>query len=135
MTGTMNPLTERERETLNRRLVTRREELRNEVQTQLANSDDPRVAGFANELAATEDWVLADILADMDIAMVTRDIAELGEVVAALARIDDGSYGTCSNCGEPIGWPRLNAQPTAQRCIRCQEAFETTRGKPGPPTL
>ena len=127
----MEPLSKQERDTLSRRLGTRREELRTEVQTQLANSDDPRVAGFADELAAAEDWVLADILADTDIAMVTRDIAELGEVEAALARIADGSYGTCSNCSEPIGWPRLNAQPTAQRCIRCQEAFERRRPGPG----
>ena len=127
----MNPLSEQERSTLSRRLASRREELRSEVQTQLANSDDPRIAGFANELAVAEDWVLADILADMDLTMVSRDIAELGEVEAALTRIDDGSYGTCSSCGESIGWPRLNAQLTAQRCIRCQEAFERRRTGPG----
>jgi len=127
----MNPLSEQERDTLSRRLASRREELRSEVQTQLANSDDPRIAGFANELAVAEDWVLADILADMDLTMVSRDIAELGEVEAALTRIDDGSYGTCSSCGESIGWPRLNVQPTAQRCIRCQEAFERRRTGPG----
>ncbi|HXX85147.1 MAG TPA: TraR/DksA family transcriptional regulator [Casimicrobiaceae bacterium] len=127
----MEPLSEREHDTLSRRLAARREELRTEVQKQLANSDDPRISGFADELAAAEDWVLADILADTDLAMVTRDIAELGEVEAALGRVADGSYGTCSSCGEPIGWPRLNAQPTAQRCIRCQEAFERRRAGPG----
>lgn len=131
----MTPLSKQQSEALSQRLSARREALRAEVHTQLANSDDPRVAGFANELAATEDWVLADILADMDIAMVTRDIAELGDVEVALGRIADGSYGTCSSCGEPIGWPRLNAQPTAERCIACQEKFEAARGRPGPPTL
>jgi len=88
-----------------------------------------------NELAATEDWVLADILADLDIATVTRDISELTDVEAALARIEDGSYGTCVDCGEAIGWPRLNAQPTAQRCITCQEKLEVKTGRPGHPTL
>lgn len=129
------PLSKQQLDLLSRRLTTREEALRSEVQTQLANSEDPRVAGFANELAATEDWVLADILADMDIAMVTRDIQELAEVEAALARVADGSYGTCSHCDEPIGWSRLNAQPTAERCISCQEIFEATRGKPRPPSL
>jgi DnaK suppressor protein len=105
------------------------------VQRELQNSDDPRVVGFKNELAATEDWVLADILGDLDIAMVTRDIAELSAVEAALIRVTDGSYGTCSNCGEPIGWPRLNAQPTAERCIACQEKLEVRTGRPGHPTL
>src|ERR1700694_4124607 len=109
----MSVLSAVERETLSRRLRKRRQVLRAEVQTQLANSDDPRIVGLKNELAATEDWVLADILGDLDIAMVTRDIQELQDVAAARARRDDGRSGTCYDCGEPIGWPRLNVQPTA----------------------
>jgi len=131
----MNELSDSQRDELERRLTSRRQTLRAEVQRELANSDDPRVTGFMNQLAATEDWVLADILTDLDIATVTRDVAELSEVEAALARIADGSYGTCADCGEAIGWPRLNAQPTAQRCITCQEKLETRTGRPGHPSL
>jgi RNA polymerase-binding protein DksA len=131
----MTELSDSQRDELERRLTSRRQTLRAEVQRELANSDDPRIAGFMNELAATEDWVLADILADLDIATVTRDISELTDVEAALARIEDGSYGTCVDCGEAIGWPRLNAQPTAQRCITCQEKLEVKTGRPGHPTL
>jgi RNA polymerase-binding protein DksA len=129
-----NP-TDSQRDELATRLAARRQTLRAEVQRELANSDDPRIAGFKNELAATEDWVLADILTDLDVATVSRDIAELTEVEAALARIADGSYGTCSDCGEAIGWPRLNAQPTAERCIACQEKLEARTGRPGHPSL
>ena len=131
----MDPLTAKELDTLRRRLTERRQVLRTEVQEQLANSDDPRVAGLKDQLAETEDWVLADILGDLDIAMVTRDTAELHEVDAALIGLADGSYGTCRTCSEPIGWPRLNANPTALRCIACQEAFEHAHGKPGGPSL
>ena len=131
----MKPLTAEELEALRQRLTDRRQVLRAEVAEQLANSDDPRVAGLMNALAATEDWVLADILGDLDIAMVTRDTAELQEVDAALSGIADGSYGTCRDCGEPVGWPRLNANPTALRCIACQEIYEKTHGKPGQPPL
>ena len=131
----MTNLTARQRDDLVQRLASRRQTLRAEVQRELDNSDDPRVIGFKNELAATEDWVLADILADLDIAMVTRDIAELSEVEAALARVADGRYGICSDCGEPIGWPRLNVQPAAARCIACQEKLEVRTGRPGHPTL
>jgi RNA polymerase-binding transcription factor DksA len=53
----------------------------------------------------------------------------------ALARIAEGSYGTCSDCGEPIGGPRLNAQPTAERCIACQQKLEVRSGRPGHPSL
>jgi DnaK suppressor protein len=131
----MTDLTASQRQDLVERLAERRQTLRAEVQRELANSDDPRVIGFKNELAATDDWVLADILADLDIAMVTRDIAELSEVEAALVRVDDGRYGICSDCGEPIGWPRLNVQPAAARCIACQEKLERRTGRPGHPTL
>jgi len=131
----MNDLTASQREDLTQRLASRRQALRAEVQRELENSDDPRVIGFMNELAATADWVLADILADLDIAMVTRDIAELAEVEAALTRVEDGRYGFCSDCGEPIGWPRLNVQPAAARCIACQEKLEVRTGRPGHPTL
>ena len=131
----MKPLTAEEIEVLRERLAERRQVLRAEVAEQLAASDDPRLAGLRDQLAATEDWVLADILGDLDIAMVTRDTAELHEVDAALASISDGSYGTCRDCGEPVGWPRLNANPTALRCIACQEAYEKAHGKPGPPLV
>jgi DnaK suppressor protein len=127
----MNPLSDRERNELHERLSNRRTALRAEIQRELAKSDDPRVTGFMNHLAETEAWVLADILADLDIATVTRDVAELSEVEAALVRMDDGSYGTCSDCGEPIGWPRLNAQPTADRCIACQEKLEKRLARMG----
>jgi DnaK suppressor protein len=131
----MTALSNRERDELEERLASRRQALRAEVQRELAKSDDPRVTGFMNQLVATEDWVLADILSDLDIATVTRDVAELSEVEAALNRIADRSYGTCSDCGEPIGWPRLNVQPTADRCIACQEKLEGRSARPGHPSL
>jgi RNA polymerase-binding transcription factor len=129
----MNPLSDRERNELRERLQNRRTALRAEIQSELAKSDDPRVTGFMNHFAETEAWVLADILADLDVATVTRDVAELSEVEAALVRMDDGSYGTCTNCSEPIGWPRLNAQPTAERCIACQEKVEQRAARMGHP--
>jgi RNA polymerase-binding transcription factor DksA len=45
--------------------------------------------------------------------------AEAGQIRAALARIDNGTYGTCANCGAEIGAGRLEAQPVATRCIKC----------------
>ena len=42
----------------------------------------------------------------------------------ALARMDDGSYGDCLECGEPIAHARLQAQPFAGLCIDCQSASE-----------
>jgi len=44
---------------------------------------------------------------------------QLAEVDAARARLADGTYGTCGECGGPVGEGRLEARPTARTCIRC----------------
>lgn len=49
---------------------------------------------------------------------------QLLAVEAALERLDDGSYGTCANCGDPIPQPRLEAVPWARYCVSCQEKVE-----------
>lgn len=45
--------------------------------------------------------------------------AEARQVRLALARIENGTYGTCARCGEPIARARLEARPIATRCIKC----------------
>ena len=51
-----------------------------------------------------------------------RDNAEdlIAEIDAAMARLDDGSYGTCARCGQQIDPARLAARPAAIYCINCQ---------------
>jgi RNA polymerase-binding transcription factor DksA len=44
---------------------------------------------------------------------------ELAEIDAALARLADGTYGTCEVCGEPVGEQRLAVRPAARTCVRC----------------
>ena len=45
--------------------------------------------------------------------------AEARQVQLALARIENGTYGTCAKCGAPIARARLEARPIATRCIKC----------------
>lgn len=49
---------------------------------------------------------------------------QLLAVEAALERIDEGGYGTCANCGDPIPEQRLEAVPWARYCVDCQEKVE-----------
>jgi len=51
----------------------------------------------------------------------------LSDCRAALERLDDGLYGDCSDCGDPIPLPRLMVLPQARRCARCQAAIESGR--------
>ena len=57
-------------------------------------------------------------------AEIERDLAELREIAAARARITEGRYGLCVDCDEAIAESRLIAQPTALRCLACQDARE-----------
>ena len=51
---------------------------------------------------------------------------QLEEVNDALEKFDDGSYGSCEQCGQTIDWARLEALPAARLCIRCQQHREWT---------
>ena len=51
-------------------------------------------------------------------ALVRQAEARLEEVDAALTRVGDGSYGVCEACGEAIPAARLEARPSATRCVR-----------------
>ena len=44
----------------------------------------------------------------------------LDDVDAALARIDDGTYGTCASCGEEIGSDRMAYRPMSRLCVECK---------------
>jgi len=59
-----------------------------------------------------------------EFAMNEHETAELGDLEAALERMDAGTYGQCTDCGVTIPPARLNAYPTAKRCIVCQTRRE-----------
>ncbi|MBX7113610.1 MAG: RNA polymerase-binding protein DksA [Myxococcaceae bacterium] len=48
----------------------------------------------------------------------------LKKIEKALARIDDGTFGVCERCEEPIAVKRLEARPVTTLCIRCKEEQE-----------
>jgi RNA polymerase-binding transcription factor len=57
-------------------------------------------------------------------SILVNEQALLTEVLHALKRIDDGTYGKCENCGKPIPEKRLEAIPWAARDIKCEEELE-----------
>lgn len=64
---------------------------------------------------------------ELEFAIGEREIGELAMIDAALARIEAGTYGECTDCGIDIPAPRLQASPEAPRCIHCQEKAEQHR--------
>jgi DnaK suppressor protein len=130
-TDPATPLTPAQRGELGARLGQRQRQLRADVAAKLRTQDDPRLVGLRNRMEDTDDWAAADAMAAQDIALVSHDLAELTEVEQALARLADGSYGECVDCGNPIPHARLYAYPTATRCVACQERRETAARRGG----
>ena len=56
---------------------------------------------------------------DRDIALTMGEASLREETLAALERIEKGTFGMCESCGSPIGEDRLDALPFARQCIRC----------------
>jgi DnaK suppressor protein len=96
----------------------------------------------ALEFAGADDGVKDSV--DMSLRDVNQEIAlRLGEhesrIVAdidqALMRIDEGTYGVCARCGNPIDERRLDAMPTARYDAACQAIIEASEGLDDIPTL
>jgi len=104
----------------------RRDALRAEIRREVSRG---REESYAELTGATHDRgeeALADLVADLGNAEVTRDLEELRGLEAALRRIADGAYGQCLDCGADIPLQRLTAQPGAARCVECQARHEKT---------
>lgn len=74
------------------------------------------------------DGALAEAEFERDVAGAGQVRAALLAIVAAERRLAQGEYGLCEDCGAPIGYARLQAQPAASRCVRCQDAAEKRAG-------
>lgn len=120
------PLNRRETIELANAIEERRAALASEIRREVARARGESFAEVAGSVHDTGDEALADLVADVDNAEVTRDLAELRELDAARARIAAGTYGVCADCGADIPVARLRAQPGALRCVVCQERHEKT---------
>lgn len=64
------------------------------------------------------------LTAETDVSTIAYLRADLAEIADALERIDDGTYGYCVECGNPIDRGRLEALPQAARCVACQRRYD-----------
>ena len=76
------------------------------------------------EVTDRKDDAAAEREFDVSEAAQERLLCELARCDGALRRLDEERYGDCNDCGDSIPWPRLLAQPAAERCAACQRAFE-----------
>ena len=118
-------------EEMKKRLIELRAQLEHDIsvkEAQVAETGgddlDPNRGGVSNHMADD-----ANETADQATMLTLQHSAErqLDHVNEALARIADGKYGTCSNCGKKINPARLEASPFSTLCIDCQNLSDRGR--------
>ena len=81
----------------------------------------------SNAFIAGSEGGLAAEAQDEVIAQLHHEDSLLAEIKAALARLASGDYGACEDCGDVIGWARLEAVPWTTHCVSCQDRAEQLR--------
>ena len=67
---------------------------------------------------------MADLNAEPEVAALERDVVELRDVEASQRRVHEPDFGLCVECDADIPFARLEANPSAKRCVACQARAE-----------
>lgn len=99
-------------------------DIKNIADSSTADSDSGDVSGHVMHMAdvATD---MYDREFSMGLASNEREV--LYKIDLALKRIDDKTFGICSECQKPIAEVRLKAIPYTETCLKCQEKLETKK--------
>lgn len=112
-------MNERQREYFRRKLMAWKEDILNESKETLANlqNENENHPDIADRASSETDRAI-------ELRARDRQRKLIAKIDAALARIDDGTYGYCEETGEPISLKRLDARPIATLSIEAQERHE-----------
>ncbi len=114
-------LTKKQINELAQRLKQQRQQLLNQLEDNEEQSApvklDQQAVGRVSRIDAIQQQQIAKANREQDRQLLTATIA-------SLKRIDNDEYGYCLECGEPIGYARLQVQPQAGLCLACQSQRE-----------
>jgi DnaK suppressor protein len=82
------------------------------LRADMTHAEGPRDPDFAEQVVELEGEMVLSGISE-------ATAAEIHQVNRALKRLDEGHYGECSRCGEPIDPRRLAALPFSDRCVSC----------------
>lgn len=105
-----------------------RTEVLEQIRVRLHGSDQPDQLALINHLDGADDWAGAALLDDTNIALLDHEMTSLRDIDSALLRLNAGLAGVCIECGANVPKARLEASPTSQTCIACQEMIEKREG-------
>lgn len=112
-------------EKMQERLEAKRDELQTEIAGLTEAHPTPVDPVEANDGPQDFEDIAVDFLEIQgEQSLLVNEQALLTEVLGALKRIDEGTYGLCVNCGQPIPEKRLEALPWAERDVKCEAQLE-----------
>ena len=109
---------------LKKMLEERRREIMSEVHGKIRDQREVNTWGRLNEVLDAGESSEVDIQEDIEFALIQMKAETLTKINEALSRLEEGTYGYCSECGGEISEQRLRALPFAVRCKECEEARE-----------
>lgn len=115
-----NSLTQEQIKQFAQRIEARKSLLVEDIRRVLARTSKEHFVDLIGGSGDAADVAAASLIRDVTEAEVIRDIGEVRDIAAAQERIAAGTYGLCTDCGEPTRYKRLDAYPTAKRCFECQ---------------
>jgi DnaK suppressor protein len=109
---------------LRRILEERRREIMSQVHEKIRDVRTEGQTGQEQGVLDAAESSEADIQEEIELALIQMKSETLSRIDEALARLEEGTYGYCFDCGEEISERRLRALPFAVRCKDCEEARE-----------
>jgi RNA polymerase-binding protein DksA len=106
------------------KLLIYRKQLQQEIHDELVKEGSSSSISLAGKVHDKQEESLSEMLTQINLAMLSQHQHELKNLERALMRMEDGEYGTCIDCDAAIAIARLQAYPTAVRCISCQAIHE-----------
>lgn len=131
----MADLSGKQLEKLKKSMLERRRVLQGEVADQRSRTAEDGNDSALGGVGDAGDESVLRMMTDLHLQEAGRDLEELRDIEAALQRMEASDYGECEECGNEIGFARLEAQPTATRCVECQAQHEKTYAHKNTPTM
>jgi DnaK suppressor protein len=99
-----------------------------QLQTSASTSDERR---DGSPFGKREEEATETLELEKRLALENRIRQELAGIEHALQKFEEGTYGLCDNCGQPIDPARLEALPQASLCLNCKaQQAKNAKGKP-----
>ncbi|MGH8476346.1 MAG: TraR/DksA family transcriptional regulator [Methylococcales bacterium] len=116
---------------LKKQLQMNLQQLRQETRTELLAPDNEQFIELAGLVTDCEKESVADLLVDLNLALIDNPVRALGDTEAALLRFNQGTYGRYMGGADAISFERLAVFPVANRCLGCETRYEHTHAHAG----